>query len=69
LRGRFIPAKACFELEVAGHGVDHRRWHQRRAGIIEVDQLRDSGRIGAQLFNVQSTNSLINPPAGHGSVA
>jgi hypothetical protein len=43
LRGRFIPAKACFELEVAGHGVDHRRRHQRRAGIVEVDQLRDSG--------------------------
>ncbi|MNN19149.1 hypothetical protein D3C81_1323800 [compost metagenome] len=51
--GSFIAAETRFKLNMTGHRLDHRRGHQRRAGIVEVDQLRDGGGVGAQLFNVQ----------------
>jgi hypothetical protein len=53
LPGGFVAAQSRFKLNMTGHGLDHRRGHQRRAGIVEVDQLRDGGGVGAQLFNIQ----------------
>jgi hypothetical protein len=44
-----VAAPVRFALDVPGDRVDNRTRHQPRAGVIQVDDLATTGRIGAPL--------------------
>ena len=50
---RLVAADAGFEVEVRLDRVEHRRGHQRRAAIVEVDRLAAAGRLGAGALDVE----------------
>src|SRR5215218_8500506 len=41
------------------HRLEHRRRHQSRAGVVEVDPLRAAGRLGAQPLDVEAHRPLV----------
>jgi hypothetical protein len=49
---RLVAADSTFQLEVADHGVEHRLRRQRRAGVVEVQDVVDAGRLGAGALDV-----------------
>ena len=47
LLGRFVAADARLELQVVDHRVEHRRRLERRAGVVEVNDMLAARRLGA----------------------
>ena len=52
-----VPADARFELEVLDDGVDDDARRQRRAGVVEVDDVAAARRVGAGALDVDRSRS------------
>src|SRR5262249_39144162 len=61
LRRRLVSANGCFPLEMLGDRVHDWAWWQRRARIVEVENLGDAGRVRAEEGDVEGHEIEASP--------
>ena len=60
---RLVPARRRFQPEVFDDRIDHLVRRQRRAGVVEVDEVPGGGSVGAQAVDVDQRFPRISPVA------